>query len=243
MNFTPPTDACHEYVLEDGTKALTVTAILEGVGASKGFADAPGFVQERAAAKAEIGGQAHKAFAYWLRGELDESSVPEECMGYLRAACRFAKEKKFVPDLVEHAMVAQVNGAWVGGTVDFTGTAQGLSRKVRGRVRVVGDLKCAFGKEKHWPLQLAGYQVLLHENGLEGGYRLNVHLFPDGTYRLLCYPERSKEQGGADANDQQVFRAAVAVEAWKRSRRKVMRVTKRTRAGRQNKRRVGEEAA
>ena len=213
--------ALHQYSVDNNLVPVHVTGILEQYGLID-YSGVPRFTLER---KQLIGDLVHRITAYHdsdclsldlalgmvldeeeeqcLSFEVSRDDVSPYCLAYLR----FLKESKFVPRLIEHRWVATVNGMRYGMTIDREGLVANQP--------TILDLKCTHGKEKSWPVQLAGYALGLPKPAQVVRWeRANLWLKPDATYSILpggrMATDRTKER-----RDEEVFLAALRLAWWK----------------------------
>jgi hypothetical protein len=153
LAFHEPT---HTYRL-DGQVVPSVTSLLDKL------AQFAGVREEILAAARERGTAVHRACHYLDENDLDEASVAEEVVGYLRAWARFKSE---VERMAAHP------------TLRFAGTWDRVLRI--GGDEFTADIKTG---EPAWPqgMQLAAYNAL---RGAQTAKRATVHLRRDGTYRF-----------------------------------------------------------
>lgn len=119
------------------------------------------------------GSAVHLACEYDDRGELDESTVDTEHLGYLAAWRKFRADSGFVPDLIEHQVYGKQGYA---GTIDRIGNVSAG--------KLILDLKTGTPSPAT-ALQTAAYLACL-ESPLAYG-RVAVRLFPDGRYTTVHY--------------------------------------------------------
>lgn len=183
----------HTY-LENGRVVPSVTQILERAGLVC-YSHIPTEILEH---KAEIGTAAHAACHYHDEGDLNESTIDEEVIGYLEGWKKFRRESDFVPKLIEYRGVAEVDGMRYGFTLDRAGILQGKSHLI--------EIKCTAGVEISWGPQTAAYEMALRKLGEPVLRRVAVHLRPNGTYSLVQLN---------DVQDYMVFKWALGLELWK----------------------------
>lgn len=126
------------------------------------------------------GSAVHLACEYDDRGELDESTVEPEHLGYLMAWRRFRSDSGFEPHAIEHQVYGKHGYA---GTIDRIGTVPS------GRLLI--DLKTGTPSPAT-ALQTAAYLACL-ESPLAYG-RVAVRLFPDGQYTTVHYQQSHYER-------------------------------------------------
>ncbi len=185
----------HTYRDADGNAVPSVTQILQGVGASTFV---PGDEEDYRYA-ADRGTAVHRFCELFDVNEEDWSQVEGTVLEpFCRAYARFVKETSFTPRLIEHAGIACVSGMRYGYTLDREGDLDGKPTII--------DIKTG-SIQRSWALQLAGYELALREHDFIRRQRKAVRLCNDGSYSLYSY--------GGPA-DEQIFRAALAIETWKR---------------------------
>ncbi|MCL5671614.1 MAG: hypothetical protein M1423_10030 [Acidobacteria bacterium] len=186
----------HLYLVQ-GRPVPSVTQVLHSAALSADYAAVEPEVLER---KRIIGEYVHKATQYLDEGSLDLGTVDPQIQPYLAAYEKFMKGSGFRPWLIERRLVGTINGMLCGGTVDLEGT-------MAGRPWII-DLKCIERLYPSFGLQTAGYELLLPKP-VTPPFRYTraiLQLRPDGSYKLTTYD---------DPADFDVFRAALAVTAWK----------------------------
>jgi hypothetical protein len=178
----------HTYRL-DGAEVPSVTAVIK----SAQLVDGRWFGDEH-----RLRGQIiHIACALWDRGNLDDSPLEPDLLGYVEAWKRFRAETKFEPLQIEEARFHQL--LRYAGTIDRVG--------VRMRYRIVLDIKT--GEVMPWhAIQLAAYANLLESP--MSYERWTVGLRPDATYKIHVSP---KAEFGADLA---VFASALTIHNYKR---------------------------
>jgi len=147
-----------------------------------------------------IGEYVHKATQYLDEGCLDLETIDPEIQGYLSAYGNFIRESGFRPQLIEHRLVDRINGMLCGGTIDRTGA-------MAGKLWII-DLKCIDRLYPAFALQTAGYELLLPKPIIPPFKydRAVLQLKRGGSYKFTSYNSYA---------DLDVFRAALAVSAWK----------------------------
>jgi hypothetical protein len=183
--------ARHVYTL-DGRVIPSVTQALKATGMID-YSMIPRDALQTAAAR---GTAVHKALQYFDDGELDESSVAPELVGYVRAAQRFYLESGFQ---VAHNEFRSFHPTYLyAGTMDRTGGFPD------GSLAVV-DWKTGLVVPGH-ALQLVAYANLLKQP--RRYRRIAVKLNSDGTYRVHEFPASTWEQDWA------VFLAGLSCFNW-----------------------------
>ena len=171
LQFDPIT---HTYTLR-GRRLESVTQVLEDVGISD-FSMLPPSTRNEALRRGSV---VHEAIALDIEDDLDDSSVPEDYMGYVLAARRFRAERQFEVELHEHRFYHPQ--FFYSGTLDAKGTAVINSQ----RRKVILDWKS--GVASSWVrYQLAAYCGFFPSPGAE--LRICVEIHKDGTYRIFEFP-------------------------------------------------------
>ena len=177
----------------DGVIVPSVTQVLSDVGIID-YSMIPAGDRER---YLQRGTDVHVATHYDDEGELDDTTLREDLIGYLAAWRRFRADTAFTPDLIEHRGFHEKYR--YAGTLDRTGDWKGR--------KILLDMKT--GKAAPFVrIQLAAY----------GGFfkspasfrRVGVELHGDGTYRVQEFPCKDFQA------DFGVFLAALAVYREKR---------------------------
>lgn len=176
----------HVYRL-NGKRIVSVTQVLDILDP---------FICTDGGAAAARGTTVHLACDYHDEGTLDESGVPEELLGYLRAYQRFRRECPFDVIDMEVAICHPVH--LYAGRIDRVVT-------MGGKLTVL-DLKSGSERPTH-PLQVAayaeGYKAVTGQRVRQAGC---VYLRSDGTYSVRW------QQG---PNDLWTFLAALRVMKWR----------------------------
>ena len=149
MNIQPQftfDPATHTYRL-NGERVVGVTEALQRTKLID-YSGIPRDVLDRAAAR---GTAVHLMLEYYDRGTLDESCVPTELAGYLRAYQSFCEEAHFTPASVEGRRYHAVRR--YAGTFDRTGYLDD-------KLLVLLDFKTGLVQDGHM-LQLAGYVQMM----------------------------------------------------------------------------------
>ena len=176
------TEESHEYQW-DGNVVPSVTQVLEDVGIID-FSRVPKETREPALMRGRI---VHAATQFddeafiGVGTPLDESTVTDENMGYVRAWRRFRSEKKFRPELIEYQQYNQQRG--YAGTLDRTGFFEDAPQQ-----KYIIDLKT--GSAEWWVrIQLSAYAAFFdHPRTFK---RLCIELHADGTWKPYLFDERS----------------------------------------------------
>ena len=190
-------DAQNHLYLVGGRPVPSVTQVLHSAGVSADYSMISSEILER---KRTIGEYVHRATQYLDEGCLDLESIDPEIQGYLGAYEKFIRESGFRAQLIEHRLVDRINGTLCGGTIDRTGA-------MAGKLWII-DLKCIDRLYPAFALQTAGYELLLPKP-ITPPFKYDravLQLKRDGSYKFTSYNSRA---------DLEVFRAALAVAAWK----------------------------
>ena len=189
----------HTYLKDGRVPVASVTQILESAGLVC-YQGIPDGVLEH---KADIGTAAHAATHYLDQGELDWSTVDDEVLGYVRGWEKFRAEANFVllKDGIERRGIASMDGMEYGYTYDRDGVLNGFP--------AILEIKCTAGVEISWGPQTAGYEHALRQLDGRARRRVAVHLKPNATYSLVPL---------SDTKDYQIFKAALLLESWKKSK-------------------------
>jgi len=181
--------ATHAYAI--GSRIIpSVTQVLE----EAGLCDLSGIPEAVLERKRLIGSEVHQACQFIDEGadvEVDEAVQP-----YVYAYEAFLTDTGFKPTLIEHQMVANVRGMHYGMTLDRVGTI--------GQQEWLLDLKTSYDRQDHWPIQTAAYSVGIAHEGKRGV----LWLRKSGKYELIEH---------TDADDAELFLAALRVVLWRRS--------------------------
>ena len=187
--------ADHAYLL-GGRQIPSVTQVLAGCGLSD-YSAVPAEVLAR---KARIGDEVHRAIREIEAGTLDWASVSPEAAEYLPAYIAFRASGRFVPEIIERPMAAELRGMPCAGTPDQIGLFDD-------RYTIL-DFKTTTAVERHWAWQLAGYRLLARELSIPGGPdfgRMVVWLKPGGQWVPVPY------KGTDNAKDENVFLSALVI--------------------------------
>lgn len=186
--------AAHVYRV-NGQPVPSVTQILEAAGITDYSAVPP----DRLAYARELGTAVHTATEAYDQDDLDfesiQGTVVEQYLIQWRDFCRAAK---FEPALIEHRGIGNLSGARYGFTVDRAGLMGGLP--------VVLDIKTGT-RSRSWGIQLAAYEYALWQQDGRHRRRVVVQL-DDESWKLHTMDGTS---------DLDIFRAALALETWKRN--------------------------
>jgi hypothetical protein len=191
----------HVYLKEGGVRVTSVTQILESSGLVD-YSHVPDGVLEH---KAEIGTAAHAATHYFDEGRLNWSTVDDEVYGYVKAWEKFKNETdvEILADGIERRGIATMDGMEYAFTFDRDVM---LNEKPS-----LLEIKCTAGIEISWGPQTAAYEHALRQQDGKARRRIAVHLKPTGLYSLIPLN---------DVKDYHIFRAALLLESWKKSRGK-----------------------
>jgi hypothetical protein len=146
----------------------------------------------------------HQAIAWWLNGELDETSLDEKLRPQFNQFVAFWQEHKPGLIFVEKHMV---HPAGFEGTPDLF-----VTFKVLGKLEYsIVDIKTG-GQEPWHAIQLAAYQALVYENYKEMGWPkcYNLYLRQNG-YSLKSYSPVDIFSGW------KVFQAGLEIYNWRKS--------------------------
>jgi hypothetical protein len=173
----------HRYTL-DGKTILSVTQYLK----LGGFINGDFYTEEGR----KKGKAIHALVEYYVKGELDSTSIHPLIIPYFEGFKAFLKETEFKVLSSEDIVFDEIYN--YAGKVDLVGRW----KQFPGIINL--DIKTGSIPE-FTPLQLAAYQIKY------GGHRFCLQLKPNATYNL------SKEY--TDPNDIKIFRAIVATVNWK----------------------------
>lgn len=190
-------DAEHHTYTFEGRRVPSVTQLLEPI--KPDFSMVPPDVLE---AKRLLGTVVHEACQFDDEGDLDDETVPEAVDPYLSAWRKFRADTGAVILANERKMYHPALG--YAGTVDRIAS---ISREMW-----VIDLKTSVAPYASYAVQTAGYVELAKAVDWPDAdfKRASVHLFNDGTYKLVPY------KNPADAA---AFRACLALWNWKESQK------------------------
>jgi hypothetical protein len=150
-----------------------------------------------------IGTAVHIACELLDQDDLDFDSIDPAILGYIVGYQQFREEYQFKPELIEHAMIGEVNELRYGMRFDRLGTVH-----IKGvEERVLLDLKTASKPSPSWPIQTAAY--LVGYSAVDEGSRPRravVHLVKDATYRVLYHTLDS---------DFDIWSSALTVAHWR----------------------------
>ena len=183
----------HTYWL-DGRIVPSVTQVIKSVGMSD-YSKIPADILQ---AKAELGQIVHEATEYDDADDLDEESLCLDAIRYIEAWRKFKQDFKPVLKLAEQRLGSVKHG--FAGTIDRLLAIHGLDYLL--------DLKASMAEPWH-KVQLAGYLLLLKENGIRPAKCLNVYLQPDGNYKTA-----EKKPTNLKV-DEAAFLHALNVHKWK----------------------------
>jgi len=182
----------HTYTGRDGERvSLCVSDVLRLSGIVQPYPDGAQRFVEHAR---ELGETVHEWCDYLDEGSADVSSLDgSDILPYVLAYQRFREECQPEWEHIEQSFVAE----------DCAGTPDRIGTILRDKHRtpVIADIKTPRQPERHWQIQLSGYQWL--------GNRVDcmlfaVHLASDASYKLRPYE-----------SDIDTFRAALKVAQWK----------------------------
>jgi hypothetical protein len=127
------------------------------------------------------------------------ATIAEEVAPYVTAWIKFRNETGFVPELIEHRGIANVDGMEYGFTLDRIGMFQGRPHLI--------EIKCTAAVEIGWGPQTAAYELAMRPTTGMALRRMAVHLKPNGNYSLIEL---------SDTKDYQVFKWALGLVHWMR---------------------------
>lgn len=136
----------------------------------------------------------HTVIQWHLSGDLDEATIDPIIMPYFEEWKRFEKEADYVPECCEKIMASDLYH--FAGMVDHIGHLNGHYCLI--------DVKTGAPNPAH-AIQTAAYKILLNHAGVK---RFTLYLNDEGKYKLT---------ENKDGQDQQVFKAALAVYFWKQN--------------------------
>lgn len=187
----------HRYRV-NGRALPSVTQVLKACGISRDWSDINPDVLEN---KRAIGQAAHMAAHYYDEGSLRPESVDDRVTPYLQAWIDFRAMTGFVPALLETPL--HHPGLWFAGALDRAGCFSKFT-SCDPRDLYVVDIKTGDPTDAGAQWQTAAYSELLSVNLSKSSpfyasvdFRLrprySVHLFPDGRYKLTCYPDTLRD--------------------------------------------------
>jgi hypothetical protein len=155
----------------------------------------------------DVGTAVHLACQYLDEGDLDLESVDQGILGYVVGYQKFREEYQVVYDLIEHAMIGELDGMKYGMRFDRLGRVN-----IRGSEEtMLLDIKTSSRVSPSWPIQTAAYLT-----GYAGLFTLEgepvrprravVHLAKDATYRVLRHTVEA---------DVDVWAAALRLAYWR----------------------------
>jgi len=181
----------HRYTTEDGAVVPSVSQCMELSGISD-VSGIPAHILERASA---IGTAVHQACEFLDQDDLELDSLDPSIVGYVVGYQKFREEHEFIPELVEHRIVAELGGMRYGMCVDRVGRFK-VSKNT-----ILLDIKTSSKPQPSWGIQTAAYAAGL---GLDCERKV-VHVAKDGTYRLIHHRE----------DDLTTWAAALQVAHWR----------------------------
>jgi hypothetical protein len=176
----------HTYEAPGGIILPGITSRLRAAGLLYEFEGAGKSFLDR-----EKGHRIHSAVQYALEGDLDESSVEPEEIGYIRAAEEFVRREDFSLEGLEVPVCTTEYG--YGTRIDAVG-------KWRGKFAVVNWKSGP--PRRVYAIQSALEALIYSPAPVE---RLGIHLSADGRYTLVHYTDRK---------DYEIAKAALTVAAW-----------------------------
>ena len=174
MSTATFTEFGHVYQ-QDGVIIPSVSQCLELAGLSD-VSMIPAHILERASA---IGTAVHQACEFLDQDDLELDSLDPTIVGYVVGYQKFREEHEFIPELVEHRIIAELGGMKYGMCVDRVG------RFKAAKTAILLDIKTSSKPQPHWAIQTAAYAAGL---GLECERKV-VHVSKDGNYKLLDQTE------------------------------------------------------
>jgi len=188
----------HRYAV-DGVTVPSVTQVLEAVGVSD-FSMVP---YERLQYAKDLGTAVHQATEAYDQDDLEWESIAGTAVEpYLAGWIEFRKTTAFVPRLIEHRGVAEIDGQRYGWCLDREGELG-----ARSRPPCVLDIKTG-QPSRSWSIQLAAYELALFRQDGIHRRRVVVHLPGDGTFKTFSF---------IFPLDEHVWRWALALECWKQN--------------------------
>lgn len=142
----------------------------------------------------------HHAIFLHNQNDLDISTLDIEIVPYFEGWLKFLSDTGFEVLGFEEPMYSKI--------YDFAGRPDmwGLLNKQL----CVPDIKCTARMEKHFPVQISGYQQLLKENKNVDCKRGALRLLKDGRYRYEPYSRTD------DARDFMTFNACKTIHNWRK---------------------------
>lgn len=185
----------HTYRDERGCALPSVTQALKANGIIS-FDGIQAGVLER---KRRLGSLVHKVAELWDLGEdLSDFEVPEAVLPYLDGYVNFRNDSGFFPDMVEFKTLGNIYGMIYGMTLDRTGPIDGVNH--------ILELKCGASSHPAWGVQLAAYDMGLHNKEMLPRVALQLGPQFSRNYKLHHYTEPA---------DYQIWASALATTIWK----------------------------
>jgi hypothetical protein len=183
-------EASHAYWLGD-RRLPSVTQVIAPL---SDWSSVPPALLER---KRALGTAVHLACELDDAGDLDDAETHPEVLGYVNGWRRFMSATGAKVVMSERRAFHRRLG--FAGTLDRVLLIEGQG--------VLVDLKTAAAPSPSWGVQLAGYQLLLEDEGeIAINMRYAVRLLPDGDFRVDRF---------TNPNDELCFRALLSVHQWK----------------------------
>lgn len=192
----------HTYLL-DGNPVPSVTEIIKPM---VDLTRVPPGVLEF---KRSLGKAVHKAIELYERQDLDVDTLDQEAMPFFEAWLKFKAETGFRAVLTEQIV-------W-SAKLRYAGTLDVLGSRYSGPDADVNvfhpdellDCKCVWTMGSATGPQTAGYALALQEShGIKVKKRGGLQLLRDGTFKFFPY---------TSANDENVFKACLAIHAFMRN--------------------------
>ena len=186
-------EAKHEYRI-DGQVVPSVTEIIAPL------SDHSRVPAETLEFKRSLGKAVHKAIELYEGADgLDMESLDLQALPYFEGWLKFKRESRFQAEIVERP--------YGSAKLRFAGTPDVIGSRTECFDELL-DVKCTYAMEPATGVQLAGYEILLEENGIKIKRRGGVQLMPDGTFRYHEFKSR---------NDRIVFLSCLNLFNWKRN--------------------------
>lgn len=184
----------HEYRL-DGAVVPSVTEIIKPL---SDFSNVP---EEQREFKRQIGKALDAAITLYERQDLDFDTLDEQVLPFFEAWLAFKKDTGF--RVILNQVIVFSRKLRFAGTLDILGTRTPDSPNPDELI----DTKCVWTMDPATGVQTAGYGIACFESlGIRLKKRGGVQLLRDGTYRYHQYTH---------PNDENVFKACLAILAWK----------------------------
>lgn len=154
----------HQYFW-DGVEVPGITHILKTVGLSKPYDNVDPYYRDR-------GKAVHKAIELDIQGDLDLSTLHEDCVPYFKAWKGFVKKTKYSPLLTEKRLYSKSKRYAC--TIDNYGTYK--------KKHLLVEIKCTENSDKASDLQLCGQEFALIENDFPVELKLVLELHKDESF-------------------------------------------------------------